>query len=304
MDLGFVRLRAFVETARSGAMTSAATALGYTTGAVSQQIAALERELGHPLFERVGRGLRLTERGTRFLAYAEHILITESEAVAAMEGDWRPGQARLDIRLGVFGSPAAVALGPALAILEREAPWIRVRSVELDVDASAEAVRRASVDLALACDYSSAPPAAAAGVERIVLLTEPLAVAVADHSDLGARVPLSDLAEADWILAPAATRFGAASRAMCRRAGFEPHVSHEVTETGACLAMAAAGLGATPATRMMLRMRPDGLRLIDLDGADRRSIVLFARSGHAAQPSRRLLLEALREAMNPYRTTD
>lgn len=302
MDLGFVRLRAFVETARSGAMTSAAAALGYTTGAVSQQIAALERELGHALFERVGRGLRLTERGARFLDYAEQILITESEAIAAMEGPWRPGQAQVDIRLGVFGSPAAVALGPALDTLRRQAPWIRVRSVELEVDAAAEAVRRASVDLALSVDYSSTPPAVTAGVERTVLVTERMAIAVPDDWPAARTpAPLADFAASPWIMAAPTSHFGIASRAMCRRAGYEPDVIHEVTETGACLAMAAAGLGATPATRMMLQMRPEGLDLIDLTEPDHRNIVLFARPGHTAQPSRRLLVDALCEAMRDYR---
>lgn len=303
MDLGFVRLRAFVETARSGAMTSAATALGYTPGAVSQQIAALERELGHDLFERVGRGLRLTERGRRFLSYAEQILLAQAEAVAALEGPWLPGQPPLEIRLGVFGSPAAVALGPAVAALRQRAPWVRVRSVELDVDAAAEAVRRASVDLALGVDYSSAPPAVGPGVERTVLVTEPLTVAVPDQDTRPATAALAAFADAPWIAAPPDSHFGAATRAMCRRAGFEPQVMHEVTETGACLAMAAAGLGVTPATRMMLQMRPSGLRLINLSDGDLRRIVLFSRAGNSSQPSRQLLVDALHDAMDPYRSS-
>jgi DNA-binding transcriptional LysR family regulator len=279
-------------------MTSAAAALGYTTGAVSQQIAALERELGHALFERVGRGLRLTERGARFLDYAEQILITESEAIAAMEGPWQPGQAQVDIRLGVFGSPAAVALGPALEILRQQAPWIRVRSVELEVDAAAEAVRRASVDLALAVDYSSTPPAAIAGVERTVLVTEPLSIAIAEGGPTpSSPAHLADFSESPWIMAAANSHFGAASRAMCRRAGFEPEVIHEVTDTGACLAMTAAGLGVTPATRMMLQMRPEGLNLIPLEDPDHRNITLFTRPTPTPQPSRQLLTRALREAI-------
>lgn len=87
---------------------------------------------------------------------------------------------------------------------------------------------------------------------------------------------------------------------MCRRAGFEPPVAHAVADTGACLAMAAAGLGVTPATRMMYDVRPAGLRLIGLHGADTRDIVLLSRASRAAQPLRQSLVEVLRHAVAPY----
>lgn len=300
MDVGFARLRAFSETARSGSMTSAAAALGYSVGAVSQQIAALERELGQQLFDRVGRGLQLTEPGSVFLRYADQILLSQAEALAAVAGPGHAGHPPVDVRLGVFGSLAAVALAPAVEALKDRALNVNVRSVELDVDDVAEAVRRAAVDLAFGIDYAHSPAPAADGVQRTVLATEALQLAVPETDPRTGPVDLAACGNDPWIVAPADTHFGQAVRSMCRRAGFEPPVAHAVADTGACLAMAAAGLGVTPATRMMYDVRPAGLRLIGLDGADTRDIVLLSRASRAAQPLRQSLVEVLRHAVAPY----
>lgn len=300
MDVGFTRLRAFSETARSGSMTSAAAALGYSVGAVSQQIAALERELGQQLFDRVGRGLQLTEPGSVFLRYADQILLSQAEAVAAVAGPGQAGHPPVDVRLGVFGSLAAVALAPAVEALKDRAINVNVRSVELDVDDVAEAVRRAAVDLAFGIDYAHSPAPTADGVQRTVLATEALQLAVPESDPRTGPVDLAACSNEPWIVAPADTHFGQAVRSMCRRAGFEPPVAHAVADTGACLAMAAAGLGVTPATRMMYDVRPAGLRLIGLHGADTRDIVLLSRASRAAQPLRQSLVEVLRHAVAPY----
>lgn len=300
MDIGLQRLRAFAETARLGSMTAAATALGFTTGAVSQQISSLERDVGRRLFDRVGRGLQLTESGSVFLHYANQILLAELEAAAALAGPWQPGQPRIQVRLGIFGSLAAVALAPATAALDQRHAGVEIRSIELDVDAAADAVRRGRVDLALGIDYPRSPARPAEGVERVLLATEALSVAVPSTSPLTGSTTLDEFADAPWIMAPPHTHFGFAVRSMCRRAGFEPTVIHEVADTGACLAMAAAGLGVTAATPMMLDVRPERLTLPELRDSETRDIVLFTPSGVSVPPAREHVEDALRQAMHPY----
>lgn len=302
MDVGFSRLRAFSETARTGSMTAAAAALGYSVGAVSQQVGALERELGQQLFERVGRGLRLTAAGTVLLRYADQILLCHAEALAAVGSSWEDGVQPVEVRLGVFGSLAAVALAPTVAALGRRAPNVALRSVELDVDEVADAVRRSAVEVAFGIDYASSPAPAADGVQRTVLATEDVRLAVPDDDPREGPVPLASCSDDVWILAPAATHFGQAVRAMCRRAGFEPTVAHAVTETGACLAMAAGGLGVTPATAMMQALRPAGLRLLPLVPRETRHVVLLSRASRVHQPLQQMLLEVLRAAVAPYDT--
>jgi DNA-binding transcriptional LysR family regulator len=68
------RLPTFREVARRGSFSAAAAALGYTPSAVSQQMAALEREVGAKLFERNHRGVRLTDPGARLLAHTDALL--------------------------------------------------------------------------------------------------------------------------------------------------------------------------------------------------------------------------------------
>ncbi len=299
MDIGFARLHAFAETAHVGSMTAAAAALGYSVGAVSQQVSALERELGRQLFDRVGRGLRLTDAGAVFLPYAEEILRSQADALAALADPWE-GDRAVPVKLGVFGSLAAVALSPAVAALAERAPNVVVQSVELNVDDVAEAVRRASVDMAFGIDYASSPAAVADGVVRTVLATEPFQLAVRDDDPRRDVVDLPTTGDDTWIAAPSDTQFGQAVRAMCRRAGFEPPVMHAVADTGACLAMAAAGLGVTPVTRMMFELRPSGLRLLQLRPVETRDIVLLTSAGRAPSPVRQLLTDVLQATVAPY----
>jgi DNA-binding transcriptional LysR family regulator len=79
------RLPIFREVARRGSFAAAADALWLTPSAVSQQMSALEREVGTRLFERNHRGVRLTEDGTRLLAHAEVVLDRLAEAEADLE---------------------------------------------------------------------------------------------------------------------------------------------------------------------------------------------------------------------------
>lgn len=73
-DFSTKSLRAFVAVASLGSVARAGPLLGRSDSAVSLQVTSLERDLGHQLFERTGRGLNLTAFGARFLVYAEDIL--------------------------------------------------------------------------------------------------------------------------------------------------------------------------------------------------------------------------------------
>jgi DNA-binding transcriptional LysR family regulator len=90
------RLPTFREVARCGSFAAAADALWLTPSAVSQQMAALEREVGAKLFERTHRGVRLTAAGTRLLAHADALLDRLAQAEADLETD--AGQRRDPVR--------------------------------------------------------------------------------------------------------------------------------------------------------------------------------------------------------------
>ena len=84
MDLG--QLEAFVEVAQHQSFSKAAGALFLTQPSVTARIQTLERELGESLFERNGRGVRLTDVGSSFLPYAQRVLKDLQEGRDALEG--------------------------------------------------------------------------------------------------------------------------------------------------------------------------------------------------------------------------
>ena len=107
-------LRAVVS---SGSVTAAAARLGYTPSAISQQVAALEREAGTALLERVGRGVRPTAAGLLLTEYADAISRQVSEAETAL-ADLRDGQTgRLSVRY--FATAGSALVAPAVARLRR-----------------------------------------------------------------------------------------------------------------------------------------------------------------------------------------
>lgn len=105
---------AALEAARTGSMAAAAAELGLTHGAISRRIAAVEHWLGAPVFERVGRGVRLTPQGQIFVRRAERSLAS----LAALRGELSTQRSRGSVRLSALPSIARLWLMPRLARLE------------------------------------------------------------------------------------------------------------------------------------------------------------------------------------------
>jgi hypothetical protein len=114
------QLRTFVAVASAATMTAVADELGYTAGAISQQMAALEAAAGRPLLIRSQRGIQLTDAGIALLPRARQLLTVEQEALVSLS---RPRiEQSLPVKLGVFGSIAVAAVGCVTEELRRTAP--------------------------------------------------------------------------------------------------------------------------------------------------------------------------------------
>ncbi|MFI1203704.1 LysR family transcriptional regulator [Streptomyces sp. NPDC020883] len=304
MELPGVQLRTLLELTRSRTMTAAATALGYTPGAVSLHIAALERATGTELVRRAGRRVELTDAGRTLAVHAERILGAQAEAVAALER--ARGEVAGRLRLGVFGTAAALLLPPALRRLAARHPQVRVVGREVDVDQAYAEVLAGRVDLALGLDYPDAPLARDGAVELVRLRTErfSLAVPAGRAPREAAPLPLAEAAAYDWILPSAGSYYGRAIRTACRRAGGEPRVVHEVTDTATSLAMVGAGLGVAPLTGLMLRLRSAGIAAVPLRETVERHIVVAVGTAARSRPSVAALIAALRAGAEPDAETD
>ena len=301
MVLSLVHLVTLRELARGGTMRAAAHRLGYTPGAVSQQVAALENAVGRALITQVGRGVALTDAGVVLAEHAERILAAERVARDALaEVD---EQLAAPLLLGTFGSTAAALLPPVVAVTRREHPLLALTSRELDVDDALLAVQHGQVDVAFGLDYPHAPMPRNPEIELIVLRSERFGLAVSPGA-YGIRVPctidLTDTPDWDWILPATTTRFGQALRLACRQAEVEPRVTHEVTDTAVSLALAARGLGVAPVTPMMLDLnRSVPVVLVELEQEITRRVVLIRSRASAERATVRAITDVIRSVVAP-----
>jgi DNA-binding transcriptional LysR family regulator len=298
MDMTMGQLRALRELARRGTMAAAAGSLGYTTGAISQQLANLEKATGTTLTTKSGRRVQLTRSGMILAEHAELMLRAEADARGALEADEQDVAG--PIRVGTFATTAAALLVPTIAKALDRYPKVTITSREFGVDETSAAVRDGEVDIALGIDYSHAPMRREPRTELVRLHKERFGLAVTANLYTPGPMPLDIARNWRWILPPAETQYPRAFYAACRHSGFEPQVAHEVTDTRTSLELAAQGLGVTPITALMADLRPDGLRTIELSERIERHIVLVRRA-QSAQPAvvaaiTDLFAEVVREA--------
>jgi DNA-binding transcriptional LysR family regulator len=303
LDLDLVKLRTLVEIRATGSMTAAAAALGYTTGAVSQQMAALQRSVRVPLFVQVGRRVQLTDAGHLLADHAVQLLSLARATEQALAG--LPDRPQARVLVGVFGTAAAALLPRVLVQVRDQYPGVHLRSVEVDVDDATPAVATGRVDLAFGLDYPQAPIPRTGDVALLVLGTERFSMATpAGTTTKAGPSSLREFADEPWILPPEHTSYGRAIRVACRTSDFEPRVDHVVTDTASTLSLVAAGLGVAPVTDLMLTLRQEGLATVPLIDRIERALVLVHRSEPAPQPGVRAVIDAIQRSMTAGRSAD
>src|SRR5580698_2220670 len=174
------RLRVLHAVSAYGSVTAAAAALGYSAPAVSQQLAALEREVGMRLTERVGRGLELTPAAMILVGHTDALLarLDAAESDLAALRDQVAGR----VALAAFPSAAASFVSAAWAALAGSAPQVRLDLTEMEPEESLPAVLRGRTDVAVAHEYDLLPRPLDPLFERRELLSDPVLLAVpADH---------------------------------------------------------------------------------------------------------------------------
>lgn len=148
------RLRILLSVAEEGSFSGAAQRLSLTQSAVSQQMAALERETGVSLLLRSPQGVSLTEAGTLLAQRASRLLA----GVAAVEGELRTaGESPPEVRLGSFTSAGVELLPQALRAFRAAFPGVRVSLVTLPPGDVTAALWDGSVHALLTWEYSFSP---------------------------------------------------------------------------------------------------------------------------------------------------
>jgi DNA-binding transcriptional LysR family regulator len=142
-ELELRHLHALRAVATAGTFSKAAATLGYTQSAVSQQIAALERVVGSPVFDRPGgpRPVRLTPAGELLLRHAGDVLAEVAAAEMALN-DLLAGETG-EVRLGTFQSTSVRLVPNLVSCLRERRPGVTVRLVESDEDDELQRMLRA-----------------------------------------------------------------------------------------------------------------------------------------------------------------
>ena len=150
------RLRLLRELEARATVSAVAAALGYTTSAVSQQLAVLEREAGAKLLERVGRNVQLTDAG-RVLARHAQGLLDAAEAAEAEVAQVAAGQVAGTVRVSSFQSAFLRIVAPSVRALADSHPRIRVEAGELEVEQGVPALRLQHLDVVVGDEYDDQP---------------------------------------------------------------------------------------------------------------------------------------------------
>lgn len=279
-DLGLRRLRILREVAEHGGVTAAGLAMHYSPSGISQQLSALERDIGAAVLERRGRGVRLTDVGRVLLQHAEIVLGAEREARAAVEH--ARDSLAVELRVGVFCTAAAGLLPLIIKDLSVRHPEVRLTASETDPDEAALELRHGHLDLAFLLEYPDAAEPWLSGITRVPVGMDEVYLAAPTGWFDGGPIDLAELAEYEWVLSGTRNYYGRAMRRACQQAGFEPRVVHEVDEQPTALAMVAAGLGLTMMSDLGRPFLPtDGVDVLSLEQTVRRQLLLaYDQSAH------------------------
>jgi DNA-binding transcriptional LysR family regulator len=303
------RLRMLQEFAARGSIARTAEALGYTPSAVSQQLAALEREAGTALLDRTARSAGLTDAGRRLARHAERILAMVEEAEADLVADASEPSGRVVVT--AFPS-AAVAFAPALARSLRAHPRLTLLLRQSSPEDGLQLVRSGEAEVAIADDWTGRMADNESGdwasehpgngvLTQYHLVRDPLVLVVErGHPAADPRIPvdLRALRDEPWLAAPAGEPSRQAVDRLLAAVGVTPPVPSEFEGLGTVANLVARGLGiaimprlavGAYERRLVARELPAGLDLA-------RDVYAVARSASVARPSVAVIIGALRGA--------
>ncbi|MHC5258496.1 LysR family transcriptional regulator [Streptomyces sp. UC4497] len=292
--LDLQRLRALHAVSVHGTVGAAATALGYTPSAVSQQIAKLERETRTALLEREGRGVRLTDEALQLAETARELMAIMERAETGLEE--RRGVPAGRLTIAAFASAARGLLPGALADLASRHPALDTRLSEVDPHLSVDLVAKGAVDVVVAHDWDIAPLPAPAGVEQAVIGDDLCDLVVPAGHPLAGRdaVRREELGGERWVSQPPGRVCHDWLLRTMRSAGFEPLIAHQAEENPTLAALVAAGLGIAVLPRLGRGTLPDGVATVRLEPVPRRRLYALWRDGTSRRPAVRAVVEALR----------
>jgi DNA-binding transcriptional LysR family regulator len=288
------KLRLLRELQQRGTIAAVASALRYSPSTISQQLSQLERDVGMPLLEPEGRNVRLTAQGEALAGHAARALDLEEEMRGRLES---VGGTPAPVRIAALQTTALALIPAAISILRASAPELRVEVSVVPPEHGLFELEARGFDLALAEQYPGHTREHRDAVQRELLGSDPIRLAVGRRSPI---TRLSDTAGMPWVMEPSGTAARLWAIQQCRAAGFEPDVRFEAADVLAHAQLIAAGhaVGLLPD---LVRTEERSIRLIDLPGDPHRRIFTSVRGASAGRPGVRAARDALAEAFTTLR---
>ncbi|MCV7212368.1 LysR family transcriptional regulator [Mycolicibacterium canariasense] len=277
------RLRLLHELSRRGTLSDVAEALHQSPSAVSQSLNQLEREVGVPLLEKVGRRLRLTPAAEVLVEHTAVILARLELAASdvAVQSDEASGT----VRLAVFQSAASAFMPQMLTELATRHPRLRVTMSQREPEQALYETWMREFDLVIAEEYPGHAARAYPDLHRAPLTTDLLRLAVPPAGDPWDGVSsVADAAELPWTMEPEGTASRHWAEQLCRRAGFEPDVRFETDDLEAQIALIENGNAVAILPDLMRVRRRPNVRVVDVD-ARRRAVFTATRTAISATPA-------------------
>jgi DNA-binding transcriptional LysR family regulator len=280
-----LQLQYFQALAQSEHMTATAERLHVTQSSLSKTIQRLEQDVGAPLFDRIGRGLRLNDLGRTFLVRAQRALVELDEGRREIAGLVSP-----DTGMVLLAVTTASALPGLLQRFKRERPAARFHVRMVDDGELRGVLEQGTADFCFTSDPVELPD-----VEREVLLVDPVVLAVPRGHRLADRrsVPLAELRDEEFIGLRAGFRKRDEIDAVCARQGFTPRYVYEGDEPARINSLVEAGLGIAfvPGTS---RVANDGVRYVALEPSPTKELTLLWNRGRYHSPAALQFREVVR----------
>ncbi|MFG2634539.1 LysR family transcriptional regulator [Streptomyces sp. NPDC048362] len=282
----FQQLQYFVAVAETRHFTRAAELVHVAQPSLSQQIKALERELGVDLFLRVRGNITLTDAGEALLPLARRILADADTARHEVQelAQLRRGR----VRLGATPSLCTGLLPDVLRAFHDRYPGVRLLIEESGSHDLVRELARGALDLALVVLPLPAPAPALTTVELLredlVVVSSPEVPAPGTAGPGGRVVHIADLEGERLVMFRHGYDLRELTVAACRSAGFEPDFAVEGGEMDAVLGFVRAGLGVAVVPRMVATRSGRGLRVTELARPGLHRIIALAHRSDVAPP--------------------
>src|SRR5579875_59331 len=265
------QLRYFVAVAEELHFRRAAARLHVSQPPLSQQIAALERELGHRLLDRTRRRVALTAAGESFLRDAR-LMLAELDVAVSSARAIAAGQSGV-LRVTFVGSALVSTVPASVQRFRRARPGVEVGLRERSTVEGLRALRTGAVDVALV----RPPIEPDEQLRTTAVLRERTVAALPEHHPLAQlrRVPLRRLAGQPLVMFPRAQAPGFHDLLMGRLAatGAPPHVVQYAPEMLTIIGLVAAGIGVSPVPASLAHLALDGVTYRPLAGAPHAELV-------------------------------